>query len=120
VSCLHYFACKEVAFSEQQSIDLFGKAFSGISCCSLEQINEATTMVVLDKVVSKAAVQKLIAPISNDSLLIIRKPHQTKKHFQLWQEVLSLEKVSLSIDTFSLGFIFFRTEQANQNFIIRA
>ncbi|WP_343914715.1 hypothetical protein [Aquimarina litoralis] len=55
----------------------------------------------------------------NDSLLLINSIRYTKKNFDIWNTIQKHPKVTVTIDTYSLGFVFFRTEQAKEHFIIR-
>lgn len=55
----------------------------------------------------------------NDSLLFINAIRYTKQNYDLWNTIKTHPKVTVTIDTYSLGFVFFRTEQAKEHFIIR-
>ena len=57
--------------------------------------------------------------IHNDSFLIIENIHKTKKMENAWSKIITHNKVSVSIDIFQIGIIFFRKEQVKENFIIR-
>ena len=57
--------------------------------------------------------------IHNDSFLIIENIHKTKKMENAWSKIITHNKVSVSIDLFQIGIIFFRKEQVKENFIIR-
>ena len=57
--------------------------------------------------------------IHNDSFLIIENIHKTKKMESVWSKIITHNKVSVSIDLFQIGIIFFRKEQVKENFIIR-
>ncbi len=61
----------------------------------------------------------IIKSTHNDSLLLINSIRYTKQNFDLWNTIKKHPKVTVTIDTYSLGFVFFRTEQAKEHFIIR-
>ncbi|WP_025743594.1 hypothetical protein [Aquimarina pacifica] len=55
----------------------------------------------------------------NDSLLLINNIHQSKKNYLIWKEIKNQTAVTVTIDTYDLGFVFFRKEQVKEHFIIR-
>jgi len=55
----------------------------------------------------------------NDSVFIFDDIHWSDEMEQAWEEIKSHPKVSVTIDLFFLGLIFFRKEQAKENFTIR-
>lgn len=56
---------------------------------------------------------------TNNSVFIVKNIYQNKKANQHWNKIINLNKVTVSIDTFYLGIVFFRKEQAKQHFTIR-
>ena len=63
--------------------------------------------------------QKLLNNIHNDSIIIFDDIYWSKDMTTAWKEIISHEKVSVSIDTFQWGMVFFRKEQPKQHFVIR-
>ncbi|MCK8479580.1 O-methyltransferase [Psychroserpens algicola] len=61
----------------------------------------------------------LVASAHNDSVFIFDDIHWSKPMLEAWETIKSHPKVTVSIDTFFWGFIFFRKEQAKENFTIR-
>jgi len=55
----------------------------------------------------------------NNSLLLINSIRHTPENFELWKHIKEHPKVTVTIDSYSLGFLFFRTEQAKEHFTIR-
>ena len=57
--------------------------------------------------------------INNDSILIFDGIYWNIKMTEAWNQIKGNPKVTLSIDTYYWGFIFFRIEQEKQHFTIR-
>lgn len=57
--------------------------------------------------------------ISNDSVMIFDDIHWSEGMEKAWNEIKNDNDVSVSIDTFNFGMIFFRNEQRKEHFIIR-
>lgn len=61
----------------------------------------------------------LLNNIQNDSVMIFDDIYWSKDMTKAWKEIIAHEKVTLSIDTFQWGLLFFRKEQPKQHFVIR-
>ncbi|HAJ80920.1 MAG TPA: methyltransferase, partial [Zunongwangia profunda] len=55
----------------------------------------------------------------NDSVFIFDDIHLSEEMEEAWKEIQQHPKVQVTIDTFYLGLVFFRREQAKQDFKIR-
>ncbi len=55
----------------------------------------------------------------NNSVVVINHIHQSKKMEDLWKKIKTQKEVTISIDLFFIGLVFFRKEQVKENFIIR-
>ncbi len=55
----------------------------------------------------------------NDSVVITSAAHQSKANTTTWNAVKANSMVTVTIDTFDLGFLFIRNEQAKEHFMIR-
>ncbi|MBQ4916303.1 hypothetical protein J8L85_17775 [Maribacter sp. MMG018] len=55
----------------------------------------------------------------NNSALLFEGIHSSKERTQQWESIKELPEVTVSIDLFYCGLIFFRREQAKQHFKIR-
>ncbi|MBI4946382.1 MAG: class I SAM-dependent methyltransferase [Bacteroidetes bacterium] len=55
----------------------------------------------------------------NDSVFIFDDIHWSDEMESAWEEIKSHPQVRVSIDLFFLGLVFFRKEQAKENFIVR-
>jgi len=61
----------------------------------------------------------LIDKAHNNSVFIFDDIHWSKDMVEVWEIIKKHPKVTVSIDTFFWGFVFFRKEQAKENFTIR-
>jgi predicted O-methyltransferase YrrM len=61
----------------------------------------------------------LLATINNETVWIFENIHESKEIEKAWLFICRHPKVTVSIDTFRWGLVFFRTEQNKQHFIIR-
>lgn len=57
--------------------------------------------------------------VHNDSMLLINNIHATKDATESWNSLKQNAKVTVSIDLFHCGLLFFRKEQAKEHFKIR-
>ncbi|MEB3346925.1 hypothetical protein U6A24_15735 [Aquimarina gracilis] len=61
----------------------------------------------------------LFSLIHNDSTIIIDSLYNSKDEILIWEEIKRCPKITVTIDTFYLGFVFIRKEQAKEHFTIR-
>lgn len=61
----------------------------------------------------------LIEHVHNDSVMIFDDIYWSESMTETWQKIIDHEKVTVSIDTFQWGIVFFRVEQRKQHFVIR-
>ena len=61
----------------------------------------------------------LLANIHNDSLMIFDDIHWSPAMTEAWNEIKEHPKVTVTIDSFFWGFVFFRKEQKKEHFTIR-
>lgn len=55
----------------------------------------------------------------NDSVFLFENIHSDKASEKIWNHIKNHKKVTVTIDTFLWGFVFFRKEQEKEHFIIR-
>ena len=60
-----------------------------------------------------------IKHVHNDSLLLLEDIYKNKERTQHWNEIKNGNQVSVSLDLYYCGILFFRKEQAKQHFKIR-
>ena len=70
--------------------------------------------------ITKETVEQLILTTENDSFWILEDIHANAAAEALWQTLQQNPKVTVTIDTYHFGLVFFRKEQAKEHFIIRA
>lgn len=63
--------------------------------------------------------EKLLPTINNDSVWIFDDIHWSAEMEEAWEIIKKHPKVSVTIDTFQWGLVFFRREQPKEHFIIR-
>lgn len=61
----------------------------------------------------------LLPTISNDTVWIFDDIHWSKEMEEAWKTIQKHPKVTVTIDTFQWGLVFFRREQPKEHFIIR-
>tara|TARA_R110002012_G_scaffold11955_6_gene53485 strand:- start:887 stop:1660 length:774 start_codon:yes stop_codon:yes gene_type:complete len=61
----------------------------------------------------------LLKNVHNNSVIVFDDIYWSKDMTTAWQQIIANDIVTLSIDTFQWGLVFFRKEQAKQHFIIR-
>ncbi|MFZ4106042.1 O-methyltransferase [Flavobacterium sp.] len=61
----------------------------------------------------------LLPTITNDSVWIFDDIHWSKDMEEAWKIIQNHPKVSVTIDTFQWGIVFFRSEQKKEHFVIR-
>ena len=61
----------------------------------------------------------LLPTIDNDSVWIFDDIHWSQDMEQAWEVIKNHEKVTVTIDTFQWGIVFFRKEQEKEHFVIR-
>ena len=62
--------------------------------------------------------EALLPTISNDSVWIFDDIHWSADMEEAWEIIKNHPKVTVTIDTFQWGIVFFRTEQEKEHFII--
>ena len=57
--------------------------------------------------------------IHNDSVLIFCNLHGSKEMHEVWNEIKNHPSVTLTIDLFNLGLVFYKEELTKEDFILR-
>ena len=55
----------------------------------------------------------------NNSIMILENLYTNKHTEKIWKKLIKTARVKVSVDLFLIGIIFFRKEQAKENFIVR-
>jgi len=61
----------------------------------------------------------LLPTAHNDSVFIFNGIYRSKETTEAWESIYQHPRVTVSIDCFHLGFVFFRSEQQKEHFTIR-
>ena len=84
------------------------------------EISKAPSLIFLDlNTIENHSIADLFQICHKDSLILIPNIRETKNQFKRWNQLKSQSEVSVSIDTFYWGLLFFRTEQPKEHFTIR-
>ncbi|WP_430408612.1 O-methyltransferase [Kordia sp.] len=91
---------------------------------SLQEVSsEAFELIYIDGNHQKEATlqyfEQLLPTTYNDSVFIFDDIHWSKDMTEAWETIKNHPKVTVTIDTFFWGFVFFRKEQAKEHFVIR-
>ena len=63
--------------------------------------------------------EKLLECVHNDSVMILDDIHWSPAMLEAWKIIKAHKKVTVTIDSFFWGFVFFRREQEKEHFTIR-
>lgn len=70
--------------------------------------------------ITNETIEQLVQTIENDSFWILEDIHANPAAEAIWQTLKQNPKVTVTIDTYHFGLVFFRREQVKEHFIIRA
>lgn len=56
---------------------------------------------------------------NSNEIILIDNIHQNKKSFEEWQKIIQNKEISVTIDLYHFGLIFFRKKQAKEHFKVR-
>lgn len=78
-------------------------------------------LIYLDTLNDKTIDEYLVhnKKIINDTIMYIPDIYKTRDRYFSWKKIKELEKVTVSVDMFYGGLIFYRREQAKEHFKIR-
>ncbi len=87
---------------------------------SLEDLEHVDVMYLeLTPFIEDFFLDQLMTKAHNDSVILISNLYQSRKTYETWQYLAQSPKVTISINTYGLGFLFFRKEQVKEHFFIR-
>ena len=111
----------QILISKFQNIEFLNTEFSSY----LNQITPSGVrgLIYFDGNHSKQATidyfEFLLPTISNESIWIFDDIHWSKEMSATWEIIKTHPKVTVTIDTFQWGLVFFRKEQKKEHFVIR-
>lgn len=89
----------------------------------LEQFTGKTDLIVVDAnhqfEPTLRYFQLLLPIVHNDTCMVFDDIHWSPEMSNAWNEIRNHPSVTISIDVFGLGFIFFRKENLKEHFVIR-
>ena len=90
---------------------------------ALKKDNQSYDFVFLDGHHDEKATldyfEQLLQRLHNDSVIIFDDIYLNKGMTRAWHTIKAHSKVTVSIDTYKWGFVFFRKEQVKEHFVIR-
>ncbi len=120
--------CSEIALIAKQHFDLFNLKNINIKINNFDDElnnlkNEKFELIYVDGNHRKEATllyfNTLLESVTHNSIIIFDDIHWSKGMTQAWEIIKQNQNVTLTIDTFYWGIVFFRQEQAKQHFKIR-
>ena len=107
-----------------ENITILTTEFSDyLSSTEIQSSPEKFDLIYFDGNHTKFATLKffelLLTTITNDSIFIFDDIYWSSEMAQAWNIIKKYPKVTVTIDTFQWGIVFFRTEQAKEDFVIR-
>jgi len=83
-------------------------------------VSKTPSLIYLDsKTIKQHSTADFLKFCHRDSVIIVESIRETQSQFKYWKRLKSALEISVSIDTFYWGLLFFRTEQPKEHFTIR-
>jgi len=121
--------CPETAKIAQNQFDLFNFKNIKLHVGNFNETipkalkNQKYDLIYFDGNHQKSATisyfEQCLKAIHNETVFIFDDIYWSKEMEEAWNYIKNHKKVSVSIDTFQWGIVFFRAEQAKEHFIIR-
>lgn len=120
--------CPATSAKAQQYFNSFGIENSTTETLTFEQFFQQHNPEVFDfvyvdgnhdKEATLRYFERLLKHIHKDSIIIFDDIYWSPEMTEAWQQIYNHPKVTVSIDTFQWGLVFFRSEQPKQHFRIR-
>ncbi len=83
-----------------------------------EPWNETFELVSFSKPALKDF-EDFLPTLTNDSVWVFGKIHENPENEKVWKQLTQKEIVTVTIDTYYMGLVFFRKEQEKEDFTIR-
>jgi predicted O-methyltransferase YrrM len=116
------FAIKNFANHKITNIEVVNDSFENALPAVLERTTKAD-LVFFDgnhkKTPTLSYFEQCLQYVHNDSLFIFDDIHWSEEMEEAWNIIKQNKKVTLTIDLFSLGLVFFKKEFSKQDFILR-
>jgi hypothetical protein len=76
-------------------------------------------MIYFERIIDVPKVKSSLQHMHNDSVIVVRNMHDSKKHTSMWEAIQQMPEVTVTVDLFFVGLIFIRKEQRKQDFKLR-
>ena len=114
---------KSIAYFKYDSIRLIGdyKASEEIikKHCPSISFNDDNADVIFGNIADLKNTDVEVNKLPSASMLLLNGIHKNSENIKNWEYIKTLEHVSVSLDLFYCGVIFFRKEQVKEHFKIR-
>ncbi|XLS28128.1 O-methyltransferase [Flavobacteriaceae bacterium M23B6Z8] len=120
--------CAETASKAAEQMERFGITNCKVLNKTFEEFFSTAKLPIYDMVYLDGNHKKestlkyfesLVDYVHNDSIMILDDIHWSHEMEEAWNEIREHPKVTVSIDTYQWGILFFRKEQVKEHFIIR-
>ncbi|WP_162984974.1 O-methyltransferase [Mesonia aquimarina] len=92
---------------------------NGFKKCDLEKVDCIYLSNTRRQDLTLQLFEEVLKKVHNNSVIIIEDIHWSKEINAAWEKIKKNKQVKVTVDTFYLGLIFFRKEQAKEHFKIR-
>ncbi len=121
---LTYFNYKQVLLLEEHSgfISQILPFYNAITISNHMDQSDKYDFIYIDlnkNTIDLKNIDELFRKTNNDSLFVVNAIHASKRNADIWTQIKEHSTVKVSINTFTIGFIFFRKEQVKEHFTIR-
>lgn len=80
---------------------------------------DVVLMQVEDDKLAFSVFERILQRLHNNSVLIFHHPYTSPAKIRLWRNIKKHPQVTVTVDVFFLGLVFFRKEQVRQDFRLR-
>ena len=106
-------------FIKSNNEGVLNKCFSLNTPVSFSEAQTFDFIYVESKEVDAEQLNHYFDKTHNDSVMIINNIHKNRQAILQWSQLKNHPKVQVTIESYNLGFIFFRKEQVEEHFVIR-
>ena len=106
-------------FIKSDNKEVLKKCFELDTSITFSETDVYDFIYIENKDVNSEALDNYIDKTHNNSVMIINHIHKDKQSLHQWSQLKNHPKVQVTIESYNLGFIFFRKEQVEEHFVIR-
>ncbi|MFA6261812.1 MAG: hypothetical protein WC760_10110 [Bacteroidia bacterium] len=86
---------------------------------NIPDLLDVVMMQIEDERLAYTGFERILNKLHNNSVIIFHNMYASKAKYGLWQKIKQHPQVTVTVDVFFLGLVFFRKEQVRQDFRIR-